>query len=67
MTTNRTLPANRSASALHTLVPLLIAAIGLGLLGYMISVEGEPGAVPLLLIVVGVGWFVTARFRTRRQ
>ena len=67
MTTTRPLPANRSASTFHTLVPLLIAAIGVGLTGYMVFAEGEPGAIPLLLIAVGLGWFVAARFRARRR
>jgi hypothetical protein len=30
---------------------------------YMISVEGEPGAIPLLLIVGGTGWYFISRTR----
>ena len=67
MTTDPTTPANRRASALSTLIPLSIATIGLGLLGYMVATEGEPGGIPLLLIVVGVGWFAVARFRDRQR
>ncbi len=47
----------------HTILSLLIAGVGVVLLVYMITVEDEPGGVPLLLITVGVGWFVIQRVR----
>jgi len=38
-------------------------ALGLALLAYMIAVEGEPGALPLLLIVGGAVGHIAARRR----
>lgn len=47
-------------------VSLLCLAVGLLLLAYMIPVEGEPGALPLALVLVGtIGWFASRR-RERR-
>ncbi len=37
----------------------VILAIGLVLLSYMVVVEDEPGALPLLLVLVGGGWLFT--------
>lgn len=45
---------------------LLTVAIGIALLAYMVSVEGEPGAVPLLLVTVGTVWYLVVRHRDRR-
>jgi hypothetical protein len=47
-------------------LPLFIVAIGLMLLGYMVTVEGEPGLVPLLMLAIGTVWFFLARQRQRR-
>lgn len=33
--------------------------LGVSLLVYMIIVEDEPGVVPLLMIALGAGWFIT--------
>src|SRR5262245_9139001 len=49
----------------HTVLSLLITAIGIALLVYMITVEDEPGAVPLALIALGIAWLVIARLRMR--
>lgn len=38
-------------------MPLLTIIIGLLLLGFMIVVEDEPGAIPLILIIIGSVWF----------
>lgn len=38
-------------------VARLVLAVGVVLLGYMVVVEGEPGLLPLLLVVVGGGWY----------
>jgi hypothetical protein len=51
----------------HTILSLVILTIGLVLLVYMIRVESEPGALPLLLIVIGAGWYVATRARRRAQ
>ena len=41
----------------NKLLPLLTIIIGLLLLGFMIVVEDEPGAIPLILIIIGSVWF----------
>ncbi|MEL7833191.1 hypothetical protein [Fodinibius sp. Rm-B-1B1-1] len=51
----------------HTILSILITVIGLALMVFMITVESEPGAIPLLLIVIGIGWYVISRFRMRSQ
>ena len=39
-----------------------VLVVGLGLLAFMVSVEGEPGALPLGLIVLGtIGLVLTRR------
>lgn len=40
-----------------------MTALGLCLLVYMIVVESEPGAIPLLLLLFGIGWLISTRFR----
>jgi hypothetical protein len=42
-----------------------IAALGAVLLGYMVAVEGEPGLLPLVLVLGGGAWFYVA-WRKRR-
>jgi len=42
-----------------------ILLVGCLLLGYMVIVESEPGAIPLLLVAVGAVWCFLA-WRTRR-
>lgn len=54
-----------TSDRVHVVGPLLIACVGLGLLVYMVSVEGEPGALPLVLLALGVGWYLVARARRR--
>lgn len=46
-------------------IPILIFVIGLGLMIYMITVESEPGAIPMLLILIGGAWLLVLRFRFR--
>jgi hypothetical protein len=48
---------------LHTLFSLLLLAAGLSLLAFMVTVEGEPGALPLALVVAGGSWFGLTRLR----
>lgn len=42
-----------------------IAAIGLALVVMMITTEGEPGALPLGLLLLGAIGYVTGRLRER--
>jgi hypothetical protein len=46
---------------------MLLTLVGLGLMVYMIVTESEPGALPLLLMVVGMGWIAIALFRSRSR
>jgi hypothetical protein len=50
---------------IHNLLSLVMIAHGSVLMIYMIVVEDEPGAVPLLLILLGIGWYLIPRVRTR--
>lgn len=43
----------------------LTVVIGLVLMVYMITIESEPGGIPLLLIVLGVGWYLLTRIRSQ--
>lgn len=52
---------------IHRLLSMITTAIGVILLPYMIFVEDEPGALPLLLIVIGTGWYFISRSRIRSQ
>lgn len=51
---------------LYKLISAVTIAIGIVLLIYMISVESEPGAIPLLLVTLGAGCYGITRFRISR-
>jgi len=40
--------------------------LGLSLLAYMVTVEGEPGALPLALVLAGGGWLAVLVLHRRR-
>jgi hypothetical protein len=61
---NHTPGAGRNQKVQSVLSTITII-LGLVLLAYMVTVEDEPGALPLLLIVVGIGWKLVTRFRVR--
>lgn len=46
-------------------VPLTLLAIGIVLVALMIRTESEPGALPLLLILLGATGYVTGWFKRR--
>ncbi|HEU5289271.1 MAG TPA: hypothetical protein VFU05_01430 [Cyclobacteriaceae bacterium] len=50
---------------MQSLLSLLILGLGILLVIYMIVVEDEPGAIPLLLIITGTSWFFVTRFRIK--
>ena len=52
---------------IYALLSALTVLIGAMLMAYMIYVESEPGAIPLLLIVFGIGWYLAAQYRFRRH
>lgn len=51
----------------HKVFSLLTIIVGVALLVYMILVEDEPGAVPLLLILAGSGWYMFLQRKVRSQ
>lgn len=53
--------------AVHKILSTVTLVIGVLLLIYMVRVESEPGAIPLLLVVVGIGWHVVTRVRSRAR
>ena len=52
---------------MQKILSLLTLAIGLVLMVGKIYADSEPGAIPLLLVVVGIGWYFISRVRTRSQ
>jgi len=49
------------------LLSIITVAIGILLLTYMILVEDEPGAIPLILIILGFGGFLITRSKFRSE
>lgn len=45
----------------------LTILLGAALMTFMITTEGEPGALPLLLIIIGIGWFIWTQYQIRKQ
>lgn len=58
---------NENNLKIHTLLSALTIIFGFALLIFMIVVEDEPGAIPLLLIVCGAGWYFITRHRIQTQ
>lgn len=50
---------------MHTALSMVLIAIAVALLIYMVTVEGELGALPLLLLVSGIAWLAVAQLRMR--
>ena len=55
------------SSTVQTTVAATLLALGLVLLAWMVVVEGEPGALPLALVLAGGGWLALVRRRVRRR
>ncbi|MDT7828022.1 hypothetical protein RQM65_05010 [Pricia sp. S334] len=51
---------------LGRVLSVLTILVGTALLIYMITVEDEPGALPLILIMIGIVWFVINRYRIKK-
>ena len=60
MKTNGGLVGQRTLSA-------VVIAIGVVLMAGKIHADSEPGAVPLLLVVLGIAWHVGVRWRGRSR
>jgi hypothetical protein len=50
---------------MHKLLPILTVAIGLVLMIFKIYADSEPGAIPLLLVILGVAWYLIGRLRAQ--
>ncbi len=49
---------------MRKLIPLLIVAVGAALMAFKIVEDSEPGALPLLLVLVGGAWYLIGRRRS---
>lgn len=49
---------------MRKLIPLLIVAVGAALMAFKIVEDSEPGAIPLLLVLIGGAWYLTVRHRS---
>ena len=47
------------------LAALLILALGVALMAFKIYADSEPGAIPLLLVLIGIVLYLVARSRLR--
>lgn len=47
-------------------VSLVLLVAGIGLIAMMVRTEGELGALPLLLVVLGASGYATGWLKTRR-
>jgi hypothetical protein len=47
------------------LAALLILALGVALMAFKIYADSEPGAIPLALVLLGIGLYLYARTRRR--
>ena len=45
----------------------LTVVIGLVLMSGKIYADSEPGAIPILLVLLGTGWYLGARVRARSR
>lgn len=51
---------------LSRMLSVLTILLGIALIIYMIMVEGELGALPLILIIIGTVWFFINRYQIKR-
>ena len=55
----------REERKVHKILSALAIAGGFVLMLGKIYADSEPGAIPMLLIVLGMGWYLITRVRTR--
>ena len=51
---------------LSRMLPILTALLGIALMIYMITTEGELGALPMILIILGILWFIINRYQIKK-
>jgi hypothetical protein len=49
----------------HKILSVLTIAIGFVLMSGKIYADSEPGAIPILMVVLGMGWYLITLVRTR--
>jgi len=52
---------------LSRMLPILTALLGIALMIYMITTEGELGALPMILIILGILWFIINRYQIKKS
>ena len=46
---------------MRKLIPLSLVAVGAALMAFKIVEDSEPGAIPLLLVLIGGAWYFLGR------
>lgn len=49
------------------ILSVILIFAGVTLLTYMVIVEGEPGALPLLVLITGTAWLLINQYRIKKQ
>lgn len=52
---------------MQKLISMLLIAFAVLLLAFKIYADSEPGALPLLLLLIGSSWYLINRYRLRSQ
>lgn len=52
-------------SSVQRTLSIVLITVGLVLMIFMITVEDEPGAIPLFMILSGIVWFFKTRLRNK--
>ncbi len=52
---------------INRILSTLTIFLGAILMIYMIKVEDEPGALPLLLIIIGTVWYIINNYQIKKQ
>lgn len=52
---------------LSRMLPILTALLGIAVMIYMITTEGELGALPMILIILGILWFIINRYQIKKS
>lgn len=58
---------NTKKPMIHKILSVIVNLIGASLLVFMITQEGEPGAVPLIMITAGIGWYLASGYYSRSR
>ena len=56
---------SQQKSPVQRTLSIVLITVGLILMIFMITVEDEPGAIPLFMILSGIVWFYKTRLRNK--